>query len=330
MSDLRSENQTSKDLRKQKVVFVIGSTASGKSDWALRLAKKHNGSIVNIDSVQFYQGLVVGSAAPTEAEKNQAPHYLYNYIQAPYEMTAGEFLRDFYKLLENPNLKFPLFIVGGTGFYIQALEKGMFNIPEVSAEIKQHIEQEINEFGVEKAYAELIAFDPSTKVHANDAYRIGRALEVKRSFGKTMSELQAEFVSDEATQKYQLKNPYLKIGRLLSKDLLQTRVCRRTELMLQSGMIEEVQTFLNQGFLNWAPLKSVGYFQVLQFLTRDSESTLQNLVQEITQSTMKLIKKQKTWFKRDQTILWSDSSPESDQHVELQIDQFLAADESTI
>ncbi len=80
------ENQ----FKKQKVVFVVGSTASGKSDWALKLAKKHNGSIVNIDSVQFYQGLVIGSAAPTQAEKNEVPHYLYNTIQAPNEMTAGE------------------------------------------------------------------------------------------------------------------------------------------------------------------------------------------------------------------------------------------------
>jgi tRNA dimethylallyltransferase len=317
-------------LEKQKVVFVVGSTASGKSDWALKLAKKYSGSIVNIDSVQFYEGLVVGSAAPSESEKKEVPHYLYNYIQAPHEMTAGEFLRDFYSLLEKPDLKFPLFIVGGTGFYIQALEKGMFNIPEVSPEMKQQIEQEIVEFGTQKAYAELLAFDPSTKVHANDAYRIGRALEVKRSFGKTMSELQAEFVSDEATQKFQLKNPYLKIGRLLSKDLLQTRVCRRTELMLKSGIIGEVQAFLKLGFDDWAPLKSVGYFQVLQFLKNEShqifEKSLQNLAEEISQSTMKLIKKQKTWFKRDQTILWSDGTLESEQQIERRIDQFLVAE----
>ncbi len=309
----------------------MGSTASGKSDWALRLAKKHSGSIVNIDSVQFYQGLVVGSAAPTESEKKEVPHYLYNYIQAPYEMTAGEFLRDFYKLLEKPDLKFPLFIVGGTGFYIQALEKGMFNIPEVSPETKQRIEQEIAEYGVEKAYAELLSFDPSTKVHANDAYRIGRALEVKRSFGKTMSELQADF---ESIPKLKLKNPFIKIGRLIPKDLLQTRVCRRTELMLKSGIIEEVQAFLKLGFLDWSPLKSVGYFQVLQFLRAESdfessqisEVSLQRLVEEISQSTMKLIKKQKTWFKRDQTILWSDGTLESETEVERQIDQFLIAD----
>lgn len=311
------ENQ----FKKQKVVFVVGSTASGKSDWALKLAKKHNGSIVNIDSVQFYQGLVIGSAAPTQAEKNEVPHYLYNTIQAPNEMTAGEFLRDFYKLLENPDLKFPLFVVGGTGFYIQALEKGMFDIPEVSPEMKQQVEQEISTFGVEKAYAELIAFDPATKVHANDAYRIGRALEVKRSFGKTMSQLQADF---SGAQKFQLKNPILKIGRLLQKDLLQARVCRRTELMLKNGIIDEVRTFLAQGFSDWSPLNSVGYFQVLQFLK--NEIPFQNLTAEINQSTMKLIKKQKTWFKRDQTILWSDGSPESDSVVERQIDQFLIAE----
>ena len=88
---------TSDSRENQKIIFVIGSTASGKSQWAMSLAKKYNGSILNIDSVQFYEGLVIGSAAPTQAEKSEIPHYLYNYVQAPIEMTAGQFLRDFYQ-----------------------------------------------------------------------------------------------------------------------------------------------------------------------------------------------------------------------------------------
>ena len=110
---------------KTKVIFVVGPTASGKSALAMQLAKKFNGSIINIDSVQFYEGLIVGSAAPSEEEKKQVPHYLFSYVKAPDEMTAGQYIRDFYELIESGKVTSPLFVVGVTGFYVQSLEKGM-------------------------------------------------------------------------------------------------------------------------------------------------------------------------------------------------------------
>jgi tRNA dimethylallyltransferase len=305
-------------LLDQKIIFVVGSTASGKSQWALNLAEKYNGSIINIDSIQFYKGLVIGSAAPTEAEKRQVPHYLYNYVDAPSEMTAGEFLRDFYKLLKTTELKYPLFVVGGTGFYVQALEKGMYNIPEVPIQVKQDVEVLINEQGAELAYKELIEFDPQSLIHKNDAYRIGRALEVKRAFGQTMTELSAEF---ENNKKLNLKNPFIKIGKFLDKETLLNHVSLRTERMLNDGIIDEVQVCLQLGFKNWAPLQSVGYFEVLNYLQKNTHR--QNLSADIKQSTMKLIKKQKTWFKRDHTILWSVGDRQNEKQIEQKIDLFL-------
>ena len=314
---------TSDSRENQKIIFVIGSTASGKSQWAMSLAKKYNGSILNIDSVQFYEGLVIGSAAPTQAEKSEIPHYLYNYVQAPIEMTAGQFLRDFYKLIDCENfnskkIKFPLFVVGGTGFYIQALEKGMFNVPEISVDLKLQIENEIKDFGNEKAYQELIAFDPNTQIHVNDAYRIGRALEIKRAFGQTMTQLQAEF---ENSKKMDLKIPFIKIGKFLDKDVLFKNVTERTHKMLDSGIINEVEYFMGHNHADWAPIRSVGYFEVLKYLK--SEITKENLPAEIIQSTMQLIKKQKTWFKRDQTVLWSTGNACIENEIEQKIDLFL-------
>lgn len=306
-------------------MFVVGSTASGKSNWAMQLAKKHNGIIVNADSVQFYQGLEIGSASPTLEEKKQVPHHLYNYIEAPQEMTAGQFVRDFYSLLKELSLQKeirPLFVVGGTGFYLQSLEKGMYDVPEVSSELKAQIEHEIQQHGAEKAYQELIEFDPETKVHPNDAYRIGRALEVKRAFGKKMSELHAEYKSSSQNQfKNYLKNPYLKIGIWNEKEVLLEKVQVRTQYMLQNGMIEEVKTFMAQGFSSWAPLSSVGYFEVKEML--EGRLAFELLESQIITSTMQLIKKQKTWFKRDQSILWSDGEKQKILHVENLLDQFL-------
>ena len=106
----------------KKIIFVLGPTASGKSAWALEQAVKYQGSVVNIDSVQFYKGLEIGSAAPTALEKKMVPHYLYSYVEAPHEVTAGRYLKDFYALLET-NIQFPLFIVGGDGFLHSGLRK---------------------------------------------------------------------------------------------------------------------------------------------------------------------------------------------------------------
>lgn len=288
---------------KTKVIFVVGPTASGKSQLALQLAKKFNGSIINIDSVQFYEGLIVGSAAPSEDEKKQVPHYLFSYVKAPREMTAGEYIRDFYELIESGNVTTPLFVVGGTGFYIQALEKGMYDLPEVSDEIKKEVLADFETFGAEKMFTELKEFDPDTELHPNDHYRVGRALEVKRAFNLKMS----EFKSAASENKNKLPYPSMKIGLTFAtndKEKFTQRVHERTLKMLDEGIIEETEHFLNSGFENWAPLSSVGYHETKEYL--QGRLKREELAQAITQATMKLVKKQKTWFKRDEAILWSD------------------------
>lgn len=304
-----------------KVVFVVGPTASGKSQLALQLAKKFNGSIINIDSVQFYEGLIIGSAAPTDEEKQQVPHYLFSYVKAPAEMTAGQYIRDFYELIESGKVTSPLFVVGGTGFYIQALEKGMYDLPEVSEEIKKEVLADFETFGAEKMFSELKEFDPDTELHPNDHYRVGRALEVKRAFNLKMSEFKN---AAEANNKNKLPYPSMKIGLTFEtedKEKFVNRVYARTLKMLAEGMIEETKHFLTQGFENWAPLSSVGYLEVKDYLQgRISREELPALV---TQATMKLVKKQKTWFKRDEAILWSDAFAPDYGAIEKKVQDFL-------
>ncbi|MEQ1722383.1 MAG: tRNA (adenosine(37)-N6)-dimethylallyltransferase MiaA [Pseudobdellovibrio sp.] len=286
---------------KKKCIFVVGPTASGKSAWALEMARKYNGSIVNIDSVQFYKGLLIGSAAPTEAEKMQAPHYLYSYVDAPREMTAGEYLKDFYALTQT-DIKFPLFIVGGTGFYIQALEKGMFNVEPIPEHFRKDIEEELASKGPGDLFDELMLKDPNSKIHINDHYRLVRAIEIIRYTGQIPSELKA----NPETNKNEFAFDYIKVGFNFEKNVFEGNVKSRTEKMIEAGIVEETLGFKNQGFENWAPLNSVGYKETLKYL-REGKSQ-QWLSEAITQSTMKLIKKQKTWFRRDNTILWSNQS----------------------
>lgn len=305
-----------------KAIFVLGPTAAGKSKLALSLAQKFNGSIVNCDSIQFYKHLKIGSAAPSDADMNLVPHYLYAYVNPPDEVTAGQFLRDFYHLIENQkDLKYPLIIVGGTGFYIQALEKGMYNVPPIDPQLKLQIEDEIKKYGNEKAYQELIAFDPSSKIHVNDAYRIGRALEVKRAFNLKMSELKDHAQKFENSEKkLKLPFPSIKIGVSLPREILKERIAKRTQEMLKAGFIQEVENLIQAGFSNWAPMDSIGYFEIKEFL--QGRISKNDLEEKINQSTRLLTKKQRTWFQRDPEIKWVDPSQsvqieEIYKHVEL-------------
>jgi tRNA dimethylallyltransferase len=287
--------------RHLKCVFVLGPTASGKSAWAAQQARKNNGSVVNIDSVQFYQGLIVGSAAPTEEEKQQAPHYLYSYVQAPQEMTAGGYITDFYKMIEQQKPKFPLFITGGTGFYIQALEKGMFDVMPIPEHVRETLEVELQQKGAEVLHAELKTYDPESKIHINDHYRLVRALEIIRHTGKKPSDL-----LEREPNKNALPFESIKIGFDFEKPEFENRVRFRTEKMVAGGLIDETQYFLENGFENWAPLSSVGYKECVQWLKNTTNPQVEDLKSAIQQSTMQLIKKQKTWFKRDAAILWSN------------------------
>lgn len=290
------------DNQHKKVIFVIGPTATGKSSWALESCLQYGGSIINIDSVQFYKDLVIGSASPTEDEKKSVPHYFYNDIEAPQEMTAGIFIRRFYELIKNPNLKFPLFIVGGTGFYIQALEIGLFDIEPIPKEIREQLEYELKQSGSQILHAELMVQDPHSKIHPNDHYRLVRALEIIRHTGKKPTELNSEKKNKNNAMPF----PFIKLGFQFEKSILEKRVQLRSENMLNQGIIDEVQTFKNNGFEAWSPLHSVGYKQTLQFLNENK--TKEWLKIHIQQATMQLIKKQKTWFKRDSSILWSEHS----------------------
>jgi tRNA dimethylallyltransferase len=285
-----------------KCIFVVGPTASGKSAWALEQAEKFGGSIVNIDSVQFYKGLEIGSAAPTETDKKRAPHFLYSYVEAPKEVTAAKYIEDFYNLVDSKTVKFPLFIVGGTGFYIQALEKGMFDIEPVPEEFRQQIEKELIEKGAESLHEELLEKDPVSKIHVNDHYRLVRAIEIIRFTGKTPSGLKLE------PGKNAFRFPYIKIGFDFEKEIYRKRVAYRTRDMIASGIVEETKKFLDRGFQDWAPLQSVGFKETVEYL---NEGRCAEWLQEsIEQSTMQLIKKQKTWFRRDATVLWSNHESE--------------------
>jgi tRNA dimethylallyltransferase len=197
-----------------------------------------------------------------------------------------------------------VFVVGGTGFYFQAIEKGMYPIGAADPVTIQEVENEVQE-SPEKLHQELRDKDPeaAAKISINDHYRLARAIEILRTHGKPPSQIRKEFEESRAPFPY----PLLKIGIRAPKEELLPRVAVRTQKMLKLGLLEEVQSLLDRGLSQWAPLQSVGYKEAIDYLKGrlTSEEELKNL---IVQNTMRLAKKQRTWFQRDAEILWISRS----------------------
>src|SRR6185312_163592 len=183
-----------------KVVFVVGTTASGKSDLALKLAQKFSGAIINCDSIQLYQNLNIGSAKPTQEERALVPHFLFDVVPEGQEITAGQYVKLCEETLKKIEKQFPVaFVVGGTGFYFQALEKGMYPTGHADEAMKQQVEEELSTpDGALQLYEELKAKDPiaAQRIFPNDHYRLGRAIELMRVHGKSLTEVQAQFESE--------------------------------------------------------------------------------------------------------------------------------------
>ena len=286
-------------MKFRPLIFVVGPTASGKSALGLELARAFGGSILNTDSLQVYRRLDIGTAKPSVAERRIVPHFLFDCMDPGQSLTAGDYRRLALSVLEAELPRAPVIAVGGSGFYIQALEKGMFEVPKPDPALEAAVRAQVKELGPEWAWSELNARDPSraAELNVNDHYRVTRALIILQSSGgKSMSELQHEFEPVPPPW------PILKIGLDPDRATLKTRVTKRTERMLRSGLVEEVRALVAEGFGDWPALSSVGYRECQRYLK--GEIREHELAGLITLKTMQLAKKQRTWFRRDAEINW--------------------------
>jgi tRNA dimethylallyltransferase len=297
-----------------ELLFIVGPTAGGKSDFAVELCESEaaqiKSEILNCDSVQFFAGVEIGAAKPSADLLARVPHHLIGHLPLGATYTAGEFRRDALQVIEQRSREGVerLVAVGGSGFYVQALEKGMYDVPKIPDEIRLGVERDLEEKGLAALHLELKNRDPGAaeKINPADQYRIGRALEVLRADlgGRTLTQIREQFAS-EAARAAESTPPLFrvrKIGLFVPRDVLRDRVVARTRKMLESGLIEEVRGLRAQGLHNWSPLQSVGYKEVGAYL--DGTLSQTDLEPAIVTSTMQLAKRQMTWFKRDVSIEW--------------------------
>ena len=296
-------------------VLIVGPTASGKSSLGLELAEHFGGAILNCDSVQTYQRLNIGTAKPTAADFARVPHFLFDIVKPGEVLTAGDYRRAAMDVLARELPRRMIFGVGGSGFYIQALEKGMFDVPKPSIESERAVRQRLEEKGPAAMYAELKAKDPeyAEAISPNDIYRLTRALIIIEDSGKSVTQVRREFATTA------FPYPLIKFGLNLTREELEPRVRERTKTMLKEGLLEEVRTLVNEGLTGWPAMQSVGYKECLDVLNGDLPEA--KLFDQIVEKTLQLSKKQRTWFKRDTEIRWLTSKKAFNEAVE-QITEF--------
>ena len=283
-----------------KLIVILGPTAVGKSALALEIAQAFNGEIINADSQQVYRQLNIGTGKPAPAERERVAHHLIDVVDIDADFNAALFRRLASDAVGQIHRREKCAIVcGGTGLYLKALTRGLFEGPGSDPSIRRELEQEIAGKGLADVYRKLEAIDPSVSasIHPNDRQRIVRALEVYRLTGSPLSHWQRAHGFAE--------RPFetLQIGLRREREELYELINRRSEAMIAAGLLEEVQSLIRLGFsLNLRPLQSVGYRQMAQVIR--GESGLEEALVQMQQETRRLAKRQVTWFGGDHEICW--------------------------
>jgi len=289
-----------KDSEKIPLIVILGPTAVGKSALAIELAQNFALEIINADSMQVYRGMDIGSAKPSLKERTLVPHHLIDIKEPGEEFSAAQF-KDAAK-----NIIFSLaqenkqaLVVGGTGFYIKALTKGLFPAPSADLKLREKLKEKERTQEKWYLYKELKEVDPeaASKIHPNDTFRIIRALEVFYLTGKPIS------LQHETHQFKQADYNLLKIGLMRDRKELYLRIEERVDKMLKSGFLNEVKDLLEGGCSSTAkPFQSLGYKQILNHLQGDL--SLEEAVGLIKKNTKRYAKRQLTWFRKDTEIKW--------------------------
>ncbi|WP_100657783.1 tRNA (adenosine(37)-N6)-dimethylallyltransferase MiaA [Alteromonas flava] len=287
------------------IICLMGPTASGKTGLSLELAEQIGGEIVSVDSALIYRGMDIGTAKPTPAEQQRAPHWLMDIRDPADSYSVADFCRDAKQHIESIQQRghIPM-LVGGTMMYFNALINGISAIPEADAAIREQIQQEAAAHGWSKMHASLAAVDPivAQRVHPNDPQRIGRALEVFHSSGKPLSYWQQQKTPGLKDDQAQVVHQFAIAPT--DRKVLHQRIQQRFDEMLLMGFIEEVEALRQRGdlHLDMPSMRCVGYRQVWQYL--DGEFSYADMVEKGVAATRQLAKRQHTWLRGWDELHW--------------------------
>ncbi len=314
-----------KENIKRKIIAVVGPTASGKSDLAIKIALKFKGEIVSCDSMQIYKSMDIGTAKPSPHELSLVPHHLIDIADIGQSFCVSDYVELAKKCVEDisERSRLPVFC-GGTGLYIDSLCKGtdfgnFANLPEYRAEL----EEEADTYGNDVLLKRLYELDPeyAQKLNLSDRKRIIRGLEICRSSGDTVS----EFLKKSSPES-SVVNP-LYIGLYYEdRELLYERINKRVDLMVEKGLIEEAEKLYREGIENSPTAgQAIGYKEFYPYFK--GTDSLENCISKLKQSSRHYAKRQLTWFRRNKDICWlacdGNNTEKTEEIAYTEIEKFL-------
>ena len=290
---------------KSKIILISGPTASGKSNFAVKLAKKINGEIINADSMQVYKELKILSARPNLKDYQKIRHHLYGFHNVKNNFSTGDWLKlTIKKINEIKKRKHVPILVGGTGLYYKALTEGLVRIPNIPVRFRNKIRSLHKKLGQKSFYKKLLKLDPTSKIKINltDAQRSIRAYEVKAFTNKSLHDW------FKNTESYFKNEDFLKIYIDFPRQELIKRINLRTEKMLKSGAIEEVKRFIKLKVRKDKSVnKAIGIDEIKKYLNNEKEFS--EIKENISIKTRQYAKRQSTWA-RGHMMSWFKIKPQ--------------------
>ena len=312
-------------MSKIKTVFVAGATASGKTELAIKLAKRFDGEIVSADSMQIYKGIHIASAAPDTEEMQGIPHYMLEFLKPDDSFSVAEYVekaRAYVKDIARRG-KLPI-VAGGTGLYINSLADNISYIEEKNdGKLRRELEERFENIGAEQMLKELKEIDPETtaRLHSNDKKRIIRAFEVYRLTGKTVTEQ-----NKLSKQGAALIDPCIIEITYRDREKLYDRINRRVDKMLQSGLAEEARAALQN--TAGGAYQAIGHKELSGYISGDM--SLEEAAEKLKMQTRRYAKRQLTWFRRDERInrIYADETEDVFSAAEKITENFLGTEEA--
>lgn len=286
-------------MSKNKVIFIVGPTASGKSDMAMSIAKTFDCEIISCDSMQIYKGLNIGTAKESDENRQKVKHYLIDVVNFDEEFSVAQFQKLAFEAMDEiwQKGKTPL-IVGGTGLYVESLLKPLsFSNTDKDTAIREQLKNDLEKYGAVELFRRLSEVDSETakKLSVNDTKRVIRALEIFYKTGKPKSQLQDE------TQKPNFD--YLMIALDMDRALLYERINKRVDNMIMKGLVQEAMSVDNFGYQS---MQAIGYKEFKDY----NGFNLFEVTEKIKKNTRNYAKRQLTWFRRYKEANWINAFDE--------------------
>lgn len=280
------------------LISIVGPTAIGKTALSIKLAKYYQTEIISADSRQFYKEMQIGTAAPTPSELATAPHHFIQQLSIDQYYNVGTFeIEAITKITELHKTNDVVVMVGGSGLFVNAVTKGLDDLPKVDLQIRESLNLKFQSEGLEELQLQLKTLDPKAfkTIAIDNPKRVIRALEVCLSSGKPYSSF---LKGKDKARNFKT----ISIGLTANRDLIYERINKRVDLMMTEGLMDEVKRLKPMQHLN--ALNTVGYKELFTYL--DGDCSLDLAISEIKKNTRRFAKRQLTWFKKNEDTLWFD------------------------